>query len=69
MIKLSHLFTDTEDTNWSVTKNTLKSNIDTLLEKGKCDEDVLLLMKDLLDDIKISTSITDYIEEVRDGRK
>lgn len=68
MIKLSHLFQDTTyPDEWHTTKSNLKNNIDIVLEKGSLDEDVLLLMKGLLDDIKICTSITNYVDEVNDG--
>jgi hypothetical protein len=68
MIKLSHLFQESyQSPEWINTKNNLKNSIDTVISKGGPDKDVLLLMKDLLDDIKICTSINDYIDEVNDG--
>ena len=52
---------------WDSTKQDLKNNIDIILEKGSDNKDILLLMRGLLDDIKICTSLQDYVDEVNDG--
>lgn len=71
MTKLSNLFSyqNTSNKKWGATKDVLKSSINTLLEQRKCNEDVLLLMRDLLEDIRVSTSITDYTEETNYVKK
>ncbi len=68
MKQFSYLFSNNESKIWSDKKDYLKSNIDLALERGNCDQDVLLLMKDILDDIKICTSVSDYVDEVIDGK-
>ena len=45
------------------TLSSLESNLEIVLSKGSPQEDVLLIMKTLLEDIKIGTSINEYIEE------
>lgn len=67
MKQFSYLFSDSDPKFWVDKKNYLKSNIDLALERGKCDQDVLLIMKDILDDIKICTSVLEYADEVIDG--
>ena len=67
MKQFSYLFSDSAPKFWVDKKNYLKSNIDLALERGKCDQDVLLIMKDILDDIKICTSVLEYADEVIDG--
>lgn len=47
----------------SKTLSSLESNLEIVLSKGSPQEDVLLIMKTLLEDIKIRTSINEYIEE------
>ena len=68
MKQFSYLFSDDIDsTYWLARKNYLKSNIDLVIEQGSSNKDILLIMKELLDDIKINTSLTEYIDEVIDG--
>lgn len=47
----------------SKTLSSLENNLEIVLSKGSPQEDVLLIMKTLLEDIKIRTSINEYIEE------
>lgn len=63
--KLSHLFSYEEPSKqWRETKDAIENSIDTVIAKGTADEDVLNIMKDLLKEINIGTSMTDYIDEV-----
>lgn len=69
MTKLSHLFSEnTSSDEWLRAKDAIKSSIDIALDRGNCNDDILLLMKDLLDDIKICTSMNAYVDEVSDGK-
>ena len=45
------------------TISNLESNIDIVIAKGTEQEETLRIMRNLLDDIKICTSMTDYLEE------
>ena len=50
----------------NILEHTIKaigSNIDLAIARGSRQEETLLIMKDLLNDLKIYTSMTDYIEE------
>ncbi len=68
MVNLSYLFTYPEPSKeWNTTKSALEDSIDTVMEKGSCNNETLQLMKDLLQDININTSINDYVDEVKDG--
>jgi hypothetical protein len=60
MTTLARLFSDKDISN---TLNSLGTNLDKAIAKGSPQEDVLLIMKNLLDDIKVCNSITEYIEE------
>lgn len=67
--KLSNLFSyDEPNRGWQNTKSDIALSIDAAMEKGTCDKEVLEIMKDLLQEISIGTSMTDYIDEVnKDG--
>lgn len=68
MLRLSHLFTYPEPSQeWKNTKSAIEDGIDAAMEKGSCNKDTLRIMKDLLQDININTSMTDYVDEVNDG--
>jgi len=45
------------------TINTLGSSLDIAIARGSEQEETLLIMKDLLNEIKICTSMNDYLEE------
>lgn len=49
------------------TLSLLNENLDKVIANGSSQEDVLLIMKNLLDDIKVCSSISEYAEEVIDG--
>lgn len=67
MEKLSSLFSYTLPEEILDKCDKLSSSIDTVLTSSQCDEDVLLIMKTLLNDLKVCTSMSDYIEEGKDG--
>jgi len=46
------------------TLSSLDNNLDKAIAKGSNQEDILLIMKSLLNDIKICNSMTEYLEEV-----
>lgn len=63
--KLSDLFSyNKPSTEWQDTRHAIEDSIDTVIEKGTENEEVLNIMKDLLQEISIGTSMTDYIDEV-----
>ena len=65
-MKLSSLFTYNEDnTVWENTKNEVSASIDKLLEKGSHNDDVLLIMKEILNNCR--PSMMNYIDEDDDG--
>jgi len=47
------------------TISAIEDSIDTVIAKGSSDTEVLELMKDLLQEISISSSMMDYIDEVK----
>ncbi len=63
MVTLSRLFSNNSHYELSNTLNSLNENLDKAIAKGSPQEDVLLIMKNLLEDIKVCNSITEYIEE------
>lgn len=55
-----------KDVSGNILEHTIKaigSNIDLAIARGSRQKETLLIMKDLLNDLKICTSMTDYIEE------
>jgi hypothetical protein len=64
MLKLTNLFIkDPEPEEWLNKKRCINTSIDTVLTNGSYNEDILLMMKSLLKEIKITSSIHDFIEE------
>ena len=66
MTSFSHLFSNkTPSKDVENTISAIEENIDTAIAKGSSsNNDVLEIMKDLLQEISINTSITDYIDGV-----
>lgn len=66
MTSLSHLFSENKDTPELIrTKTRIEKNIDEVLAKGTCNTEVLEIMKNLLQELSINTSITDYIDDIK----
>ena len=64
MITLARLFSDNVyNRDLGITINSLNENLDKAIANGSNQEDVLLIMKNLLDDIKVCNSMTEYLEE------
>jgi hypothetical protein len=64
-LKLSHLFSYTEPSKeWKNKKDAIEDSIDTAIANGTGNTDVLNIMRDLLQEIHIGTSMTDYIDDV-----
>lgn len=63
MVTLARLFYNNSCNELITTLNSLNENLDKAIAKGSPQEDVLLIMKNLLDDIKVCSSMTEYIEE------
>jgi len=63
-MKFAYLFEKQKelDPSWEATKNQVNASINTLLEKNSKNKDVLLLMKELLDECK-PVSMEDYGKE------
>jgi hypothetical protein len=69
MTNFSHLFSNkAPSVEMEDTISAIENSIDTVIAKGSSDTEVLEMMKDLLQEISINTSIMDYIDEVnKDG--
>jgi len=68
MTSFSHLFSDKPPSiEMEDTINAIEDNIDTIIAKGSTNNDVLEIMKDLLQEISIGTSMTDYIEKINNN--
>lgn len=64
MVTLARLFSDNVyNRDLGTTIDSLNENLDKAIASGSNQEDVLLIMKNLLDDIKVCNSMTEYLEE------
>ena len=65
MVKLGYLFEADKETDSALdsTKKEVAEGIDKALAKGSANPEVLKLMKELLNDIHIPSSMGDYMEQ------
>lgn len=64
MVNFARLLSnDVDNKALDTTLNSLNENLDKAIANGSVQEEVLLLMKTLLDDIKVCNSMTEYLEE------
>jgi len=64
MVTLARLFSNNVyNRDLDTTLNSLNENLDKAIANGSVQEEVLLIMKNLLDDIKVCNSMTEYLEE------
>ncbi|RKZ10841.1 hypothetical protein DRQ25_01665 [Candidatus Fermentibacteria bacterium] len=57
----SQMYSD--DDIWALKKMEILDGIDTAMEDGSVDKEVLDLMKEILDSCKVKTSMKEYFEE------
>ena len=64
MVTLARLFSNASyNKDLRTTLNILNENLDKVIAKGSPQEDVLVIMKNLLDDIKVCNYMTEYLKE------